>query len=87
MAQIINLRRFRKARARDDAADEAAANRITFGQSKSGRALVDAQTQLETRRLDGKKLEGKELDRDGAAPASGPDRKPRPETKPRPKTT
>jgi Domain of unknown function (DUF4169) len=57
VADIVNLRRFRKARVRDGASDAAAVNRAKFGQSKSVRQLTKAQAQLEVRRLDGQLLE------------------------------
>jgi hypothetical protein len=59
MAEIVNLRRARKAR--DRAAREAAAdaNRVAFGRSKAERLHGDAQ-----HRLDGTRLSGHRLDAD-----------------------
>jgi hypothetical protein len=55
MADIINLRRARKKKAREDAENKAAENRITFGRSKDERALSEAQQNLSTNKLDGHK--------------------------------
>ena len=59
MADIVNLRRARKAKARSAAADTAAANRAKFGQTKGEkvvRAADDARLQkdLAHRKLDPK---------------------------------
>ncbi len=57
MTQIINLKRARKAKARRDAAEAAAENRVRFGRTRAetsaGRALADKAA----RALDGHKLE------------------------------
>jgi Domain of unknown function (DUF4169) len=55
MADIINLRRARKTKAREDKAAVAAENRLKFGQSKSDRKLQDALEQQAVRLLDGHK--------------------------------
>jgi hypothetical protein len=55
-AEIVNLRRARKAASRDAEAREAAANRARHGQSKATRDATRAQTELASRRLDGSKL-------------------------------
>ncbi len=52
MAEIVNLRRARKAKARAVAADEAAVNRVRFGRSKAERAASTAQKDLAARKLD-----------------------------------
>lgn len=44
MAEIVNLRRARKAKARGAAASGAAANRAKYGRSKADKALQTAQT-------------------------------------------
>ena len=57
MAEIVNLRRVRKAKSRAAKQDEAAANRIKFGQSK---AVAQLETALRTqgeRILDNAKIE------------------------------
>jgi hypothetical protein len=53
MAEIINLNRARKAKAR--AADKAgaAANRLAFGRTKAERDQAARQADIEARRLDG----------------------------------
>jgi hypothetical protein len=45
MADIINLRRLRKNKRRDEDAKLADANRLKFGQSKSDKLLQKAETQ------------------------------------------
>lgn len=62
MAEIINLNRARKAKAR--AADKAgaAANRLAFGRTKAERERTTGQAEIEARRLDGAKR-----DPDGAS--------------------
>lgn len=52
MAEIVNLRRARKAKERTDAEHKAAENRIRFGRSKAERKNAEANTALEKRRLD-----------------------------------
>jgi hypothetical protein len=57
MAEIVNLNRFRKAAARQEAARQADANRVKFGRDKATKAR---DTQVEQRRealLDGAALE------------------------------
>ena len=56
MADIVNLRRFRKQKAREAAEDDAQANRLRFGRSAAERQEIEAQQDLEQRRLDGHKL-------------------------------
>ena len=55
MAEIINLRRARKTRARDAASAEAAGNRALFGQTKPARAAQTAEAARLARALDGAK--------------------------------
>ncbi len=57
MAEIINLRRMRKARAREDAAATAAANRVAFGRTNAERAAAKAEQERQERALDGARLE------------------------------
>jgi hypothetical protein len=52
MAEIVNLRRARKAKSRADAEQKAAENRTRFGRSKAERESAKANTVLDTRRLD-----------------------------------
>jgi hypothetical protein len=61
MSDVINLRRARKAKKRDAAAQAAAANRLSFGRSKSEKQNAAAQ---EARR--NAKLDGHALDKDDA---------------------
>lgn len=57
MAEIINLNRFRKAKAKAEDARKAEANRAKFGRTKADKQ-ADAKTQeQQARDLDGKKLE------------------------------
>lgn len=56
-AEIVNLRRVKKAKARDADAKAAAANRMAFGRSKAEKQQGAAVQRLETRKLDGHKLE------------------------------
>ena len=53
MAQVINLRRARKARARADAAATADANRAAFGRSKADKQAQAAEAARLSRILDG----------------------------------
>ncbi len=57
MAEVINLRRVRKARAREDAAATAAANRLAFGRTKTERAAAKAEQERQERALDGARRE------------------------------
>ena len=56
MDDIINLRRARKARARDEAAEQAAQNRARHGRTKAERLQDAKQRALGTKKLDGAKL-------------------------------
>jgi hypothetical protein len=56
MADPINLRTARKAKARQAKEQDAAQNRITFGQSKSSKANAKAVRIIDERRLDGVRL-------------------------------
>ncbi len=55
MAEIVNLRRARKAQVRDEKAKEAKANRVTHGTPKSLRDLAKAGSDKAARDLDGHK--------------------------------
>ncbi|WP_296676693.1 DUF4169 family protein [Novosphingobium sp.] len=57
MADVINLRQVRKAKARMAAADTAAQNRARHGRSKAERASQNAQADRAARLLDGAKRE------------------------------
>ena len=57
MAELVNLRRARKARERDEAAKQAEANRRKFGRSKAERVQAEAEADRATREHAGKKIE------------------------------
>jgi hypothetical protein len=59
MDDIINLRRARKARTRDEAAEQAAQNRVRHGRTKAERLQDAKQRALDTRKLDGARIEHK----------------------------
>ena len=56
-ADLINLRRARKARARIEQATTAAESRASHGRTKADRVRSAAETELAERRLDGSKRE------------------------------
>lgn len=55
MAELINLNRARKARARADVKASAAENRVKFGRSKAETAAAKLDAERARRDLDGKK--------------------------------
>lgn len=55
MAEIVNLRRARKAKARATAETMAAANRAAFGRTKAEKDAATADTARRDRTLDGAK--------------------------------
>jgi hypothetical protein len=55
MAEIINLRQVRKARARAEAQKEAAANRVEHGRTKTERNLTEARGDKAAKDLEGHK--------------------------------
>lgn len=57
MAEIINLRMARKAKARGEAETQAQANRALHGQSKGQRAIAKAEKARTERLLDGARRE------------------------------
>lgn len=57
MAEIINLRMARKAKARGEAEKQAQANRALHGQSKAARAISKAEKERAELLLDGVKRE------------------------------
>ena len=57
MAQIINLNKARKKKARETATAQADANRVKFGRTKEQKALERAQAQEAASRLDQLKRE------------------------------
>jgi hypothetical protein len=64
MGDVVNLRRARKLKSRDDSAKTAAANRLAFGRTKAEVRLTEAERALERKRIDAHRLqpggEGKE---------------------------
>jgi hypothetical protein len=56
MAEIINLRRVRKQRARQEGEQQAQQNRIAFGRTKAERSLTEAERDKAARTLDGHHL-------------------------------
>ncbi len=71
MAEIINLRRARKAKARADAETQAAANRVAFGRTKAEKSGQAAQNALEVRRIEAHRRESPAPDA-ATKPASVP---------------
>lgn len=57
MAELINLNKARKARARADDKARAAGNRTKFGQTKGQKAAAKLDAERARRELDGKKRE------------------------------
>jgi hypothetical protein len=66
MAEIVNLRRARKAKARSEAEAQAAQNRVEFGRTKAERKLTEAEKALQAARLEGHRLDGAKDDKDKA---------------------
>jgi hypothetical protein len=60
MAEIINLRQFRKAQERRQAERKAEANRLAFGRTKSEREMTEAVQAKNQQKLDGHRLEGRD---------------------------
>ncbi len=56
MAEIVNLRRVRKQRARENAGAQAQQNRIAFGRTRVERQLTEAERNKAARDLDGHRL-------------------------------
>jgi len=56
MAEIVNLRRARKQRARQEAEKQADRNRVAFGRTKAERSLTEAERDKAARTLDGHRL-------------------------------
>ena len=53
MAEVVNLNKARKARARAAAKVQAVESRAKFGRSKTAKAAAEAETRLADQRLDG----------------------------------
>jgi hypothetical protein len=63
MADIVNLRRFRKQKARSQAGKAADQNRVLFGRSKADKARDRAEQQAASDLLDGHRRERKPTDK------------------------
>jgi len=63
-ADIINLRRARKAKARADKGRTATENRAKFGRSKAERTASDAERRRDARTVDGARLTDTDQDTD-----------------------
>ncbi len=63
MGEVVNLRRARKAAGRRAKEEAAAESRARHGTPKAARTLADARRDIETRRLDGHRLEPEPSDR------------------------
>lgn len=57
MAEIVNLRRARKAKARTEAEKKAADNRVAFGRSKAEKTLAKVEKEQSARFIDGHRRE------------------------------
>lgn len=57
MAEIVNLNRWRKAKARDDKDQQAEANRVAFGRTKAEKQAERQRAERQRTALDGKKLD------------------------------
>jgi hypothetical protein len=57
VAELINLNKARKARAKAEGKTKAAENRVRFGQSKAESTVTKLEAQRARRDLDGKKRE------------------------------
>lgn len=55
MAELVNLNKARKARAKAEREARAAENCVRFGRAKAERLLEAARAEMATRELDGKK--------------------------------
>ena len=58
MAEVVNLRNFRKRKAREDKEISAQVNRAAFGRTKSEKQLSKAKLALERKALDKHKRDG-----------------------------
>ena len=59
---VLNLRRARKARARDEARRTADGNAARFGRTRAEREGEAARAEIEARRLNGHRIDGREPD-------------------------
>ena len=52
MAEVVNLNKARKAKAKTDRAAKAKTNRVAFGRTKAEKVLTEAERRLAERKLD-----------------------------------
>jgi hypothetical protein len=64
-AEVVNLRQFRKTKARSEKERQAEQNRITFGRAKTEKNLTRALNDKAEKSLDQGRLEGKDTDGPG----------------------
>ena len=62
MADIVNLRRARKAKVRQTAEAEAEANRLKYGRSKAEKSVTQADQKQAVKMLDRHRLDSKDGD-------------------------
>ncbi|MGE5515740.1 MAG: DUF4169 family protein [Bacteroidota bacterium] len=62
MAEIVNLNRWRKAKAKQEKTRQADANRVTFGRTKAEKDQARKQAEQQSKLLDGKKVEDPSAD-------------------------
>lgn len=67
--EIVNLRQFRKRKARNEAEREAADNRLKFGRKKSEKQITERERALDAARLEGHRLGGSD-DGDDTGPGN-----------------
>ena len=60
MADVVNLKRFKKRAAREASARDADANRARFGRTKSERVLDEGRTKSASHLLDQHKIDGED---------------------------
>lgn len=57
MAEIVNLNRWKKAKAKQDKTRQADANRVAFGRTKAEKTATRSQADKDSTELDGKMLD------------------------------
>ena len=60
MGDLVNLKQFRKRVAKERSEQEAAANRTTFGRTRSERELEELRTQRASEHLDQHRIDGED---------------------------
>jgi hypothetical protein len=60
MAEVVNLKRFKKRAERDQSAKQAEANRARFGRTKSERVLDERRTKRANDQLDQHRVDGED---------------------------